>query len=240
MDRGRRVTILGATGATGAAILRRSLAAGDDVTVLVRDRTRLPPQAGSIQVVVGDVTDPETVASIVNGSDVVFSAIGRRPALLPTRRVSVCELASANVIRASGDRPPQRYIVVSSTGMYHPHDRRLQPWERVITFALRFAYRADFVDRDREAALLEASTLNWTLIRPSTLVGGRAGRYAVHHERIVGPWTTREAVADFAIRIAKDPSFERAAPFISSWVPPPWARPTLEGLIVYAGSDLPS
>ena len=238
MKRGRSVTIRGATGGTGSAILRRSLAAGDDVTVLVRDCTRLPYPAGGIRVVVGDATDPEAVATVVDGSDVVFSAIGRRPAVLPTRHVSVCEQASANVIRAVGDQLQRRYVVVSSTGMHHPKDRGFKPWERLINSVLRHAYRADFIDRDREAVLLEASALNWTLIRPSMLVGGEAGRYAVHRERIVGPWTTREAVADFAMRVSNDPSYERVAPFMSSWYPA--ARPTLAGLTEYIGSDLPN
>ncbi|MFM7197742.1 MAG: hypothetical protein ACKO2D_07640, partial [Chloroflexota bacterium] len=38
-NRGRGVAILGATGGTGSAMLHRSVAAGDEFTVPVRDRS---------------------------------------------------------------------------------------------------------------------------------------------------------------------------------------------------------
>lgn len=215
----RRVAILGATGATGSAILRRVLGEGAIVSVLARNPARLPPTIRPIRVVVGDSTDLTAVREVIGEADVVFSTIGRRPAVFPSRSVTVCEQSSSNVVKALRDSERKRYIVVSSTGTYVPGDALLRPWERLVTETLRLAYRADFLDRDREATLISESDLRWTLIRPSFLLSTRSRRYVVHPDRIVGPWTSREAVADFAVRAARDSSFECTAPYIANWRP---------------------
>jgi putative NADH-flavin reductase len=234
---GRRVAVLGATGGTGSAIVRRAIALGDSVTVLVRDASRLHVTDGSVRIVVGDGVDPTAVAQTVRDADVVLSAIGRRPAVLPARDVTVCENTTANVIRAISDPGSVRYVVVSSVGMYLPTERNLWPWERFVAGALRLAYRSDFNDRDREASILVSSPIRWTLIRPSILIAGPAGRYGVHCDRVVGPVTTREAVADFALRASADPRFEHTAPYISSWIPPRFWLPDSQDLQVFSAND---
>ena len=176
---------------------------------------------------------------MVDGSGVVFSASGRRPALLSTQYISICEHVSANVVRMLGTHQSLRHAIVPITRMYWPSDRRLTPWNRDSSSVLRLAHRADFIDRDRGAVLLEASALNWTLIRPSVLVDGLAGHYAGRCEAIIGLWTSRVAVADFAIRVSDDPLLERTAPFISSSGPRSWVLPVIPRLIEYVGSELP-
>ena len=176
---------------------------------------------------------------MVDGSGVVVSASGRGPALLSTQYISIREHVSANVVRMLGTHQSLRHAVVPITRMYRPSDRGLTPWNRDSSSVLRLAHRADFIDRDREAVLLEANALNWTLIRPFFLVDGLAGHYAGHREAIIGLWTSRVAVADFATRVSDDPLLERTAPFISSSGPRSWVLPVIPRLIEYVGSELP-
>ena len=73
-----RVTVLGATGATGSLVVPAALAAGHEVTVLVRDPARLRDVDPAVHVEVGDARDPESAARAVAGAEAVISTIGTR------------------------------------------------------------------------------------------------------------------------------------------------------------------
>uniref|UniRef100_A0A8C3KU11 NAD(P)-binding domain-containing protein n=1 Tax=Calidris pygmaea TaxID=425635 RepID=A0A8C3KU11_9CHAR len=51
---------------------------GFGVTVLVRDRSRLPSQSKPVRVLVGDVLDPGAVEEAVRGQDAVIILLGTR------------------------------------------------------------------------------------------------------------------------------------------------------------------
>ncbi len=69
------VLAIGATGSIGRHVVAEALAAGHTVRALVRDRARADFPA-SVDVVVGDVTNPETVAAAVHGVDAVVFTHG--------------------------------------------------------------------------------------------------------------------------------------------------------------------
>src|SRR5215208_3881191 len=72
-----RALVTGATGKVGNAIASTLLERGDHVRALVRDPKRaasvLP---AAIEPVEGDVTDPDTLASAVEGCELVFNSMG--------------------------------------------------------------------------------------------------------------------------------------------------------------------
>ena len=98
--RAMNITVFGATGGTGACLLRQALAAGHRVTAVVRDPARLAswpaaaeprpepsdrqPSSGRtataapprLEVITADVMDPAAIGPAVAGADAVLSAIG--------------------------------------------------------------------------------------------------------------------------------------------------------------------
>nr|XP_025977544.1 flavin reductase (NADPH) [Dromaius novaehollandiae] len=74
----KNIAIFGATGMTGLATLAQALDAGYNVTVLVRDPARLPPEHRPARVVVGDVLNPADVDKAVQGQDAVIVILGTR------------------------------------------------------------------------------------------------------------------------------------------------------------------
>ena len=72
-----KLTILGATGATGTALTGQALAAGHEVTAVVRDPARLAvPAHPGLRTVTADVMDPASIAPAIDGADAVISAVG--------------------------------------------------------------------------------------------------------------------------------------------------------------------
>ena len=67
------VFISGATGFVGSAVLRRVLQEGHDARVMVRPRSNLRHLEGlDVETVTGDITNRDSLASILNGCDVLF------------------------------------------------------------------------------------------------------------------------------------------------------------------------
>ena len=74
-----KLTILGATGATGICLTRQALAAGHEVTAVVRDPSRLPvPAQPRLRTVTADVMDPASITPAIAGADAVLSVVGPR------------------------------------------------------------------------------------------------------------------------------------------------------------------
>ena len=74
-----KLTILGATGATGTTLTGQALAAGHEVTAVVRDPARLAvPAHPRLRTVTADIMDPASIAPAIDGADAVLSAVGPR------------------------------------------------------------------------------------------------------------------------------------------------------------------
>ena len=82
------VLVVGATGSIGRLVVEEAICQGHAVRALVRDPAkarRLPPEA---QVVVDDVTRPETLARAVEGVDAIVFTLGSDGAARPGPRAS--------------------------------------------------------------------------------------------------------------------------------------------------------
>ena len=71
-----RLLVLGATGSLGRHVLRQALAAGHDVTVLVRTPSKLPPEAsGRVSVHTGDL-GAHVPLELIRGQDALINCAG--------------------------------------------------------------------------------------------------------------------------------------------------------------------
>lgn len=74
-----RLIIFGATGSLGSHVLRQALAAGKQVTVVVRTPSRLPPEAQTqVSVHKGDLSTlaPVDIAQLISGHDALVNCAG--------------------------------------------------------------------------------------------------------------------------------------------------------------------
>jgi putative NADH-flavin reductase len=166
-----RLTVFGATGRAGGAIVRQARATGHEVHALVRTPGGLDSaDVDSVDVVVGDVRDQAAVERVVKDADAVVSAIGG------TGRDNPCLLfdGTANVLAAAKRHGVSRLIVIQGFHLPFPGDPR-GVGRPLMAAMLRLWNRHLSADTYRMANLLRAADLDWTLIRMPRLVVSPCG-----------------------------------------------------------------
>jgi len=173
-----RLTIFGATGGTGTCLIEQALAAGHDVTAIVRDPARLtvrtssPELTARLQVDTADVMDPAAITPAVAGADAVLTAIGPRG----TGVTTVSQDSVRSIIAAMQKAGARRLLTVSGSIVADdgesPYLRLIKPLVR------RTALRHVCADMRAAEAEVEATDLDWTIVRPPRLTAGPVtGRY---------------------------------------------------------------
>jgi nucleoside-diphosphate-sugar epimerase len=113
-----RIFLTGATGYVGGAVLDALIRGGHDVTALVRDKERAKRVARrGAHAVIGDLTQPESFASELDGQDgYVYAAYDSRPG------GPAVERAALDIITKAAARPrtggtsgsPKRFVIYTS------------------------------------------------------------------------------------------------------------------------------
>ena len=162
-----KLLILGATGGTGRSASKEAKALGHDVTVFVRDRSKLSAeeQAGT-RVVTGTLpADEPALVEAMRGQDAVISALGRglsfKPEDLMKRSVPV-------ILRAMGQAGVRRLIFTSAFGIG-------ETWRDTPLVGRLFArtlLRGIYADKSLGEALIRLSDLDWTIVHPTMLTDG--------------------------------------------------------------------
>jgi putative NADH-flavin reductase len=164
-----RIFIIGATGHTGKQLIDVALARGHSITAFVRSPQKLEALAHPrLSVVRGDPHDTDALAAALPGHDAVCSALGVHPptAFRPHTLVGDC---AASTVAAMTRAHVQRLALVSVAVLFPMPGLRFR----------FFRWMLQHIARDLSAAeaIVQASSLEWTIARPPRLTGGRGERY---------------------------------------------------------------
>lgn len=196
-----RITVCGSTGLTGAEIVHQAIKGGHAVTAVARSEfTGFP---AGVELVRADVMDPSAIEPAVAGSDVVISALGHRPG----HDEPVCAPGAESIIKAMRATGVRRLIVITASGhVTDSHDDFVTA--RVMKPVLGRFLRPSFTDFTATEALVRASGLDWTIMRPPRLTNGpsRAYRTAVDHTVRRGYSIARTDLAAATLDAAADPA----------------------------------
>ena len=204
-----KLTIFGASGATGRQLLEQALAAGHQVTILVRNPASITLQHERLKVVTGDARDPEKVAAAIAGQDAVLSALG---ATSPGP-VLICTEAITHILAAMSRHGVRRLVALSAYGTL---DSRTGGLYNRLVWLLK---KDKMLDKEQMEKLIQPSQLDWTLVRPPALTNG-----ALTHSYKVGTslpikvtsHISRADVADFMLRQTTDNTYMHLAAAITA------------------------
>jgi uncharacterized protein YbjT (DUF2867 family) len=116
--------VAGATGQTGRRIVQELILRDIPVRALVRDITKareiLP---AGVELVEGDVLQPESLISALGDSTVILCATGAKPGLDPTEPYKVDLEGTKNLVNAAKAKGIEQFVLVSSlcvSQLFHP------------------------------------------------------------------------------------------------------------------------
>lgn len=149
--------VTGATGETGRRIVKELVQRGIPVRAMVRDvakaRGILP---SDVELVTGDVLQPQSIKTAIGDSTVLLSATGAAPSFDPTGPYKVDYEGNKNLVDAAKAAGIERFVMVSSlctSQLFHPLN----------------LFWLILVWKKRAEEYLQSSGLNYTIVRPGGL-----------------------------------------------------------------------
>jgi len=160
------VAVFGATGLTGRHVVRLLVDGGHGVRALARDPAGFETFDEAVTVVRGDARDGSAVAQAIKGTDAVISAFGQRS----RRKDDLQEAFYRNLISAMEQAGARRLVALSAFGVGDSRAQIPLVFRLIRNTLLKNVYD----DKDRADALLIASGLDYTNVRPARLTDGPA------------------------------------------------------------------
>jgi putative NADH-flavin reductase len=209
-----RITIIGASGGIGAELVKQARAAGHQVVKVGRSMKSEPgPDVTPVQ---GSIVDRGVAERAVSGADAVAWCVGVKtlgPAAL--RTVTVFSEGTRRTIEAMKGAGVSRLAVITGIGAGESrgHGGFLYDW-----IGLPLLVGAIYADKDRQEAIVKASELDWTIIRPALLTNGpRTGTYRILTDLsgVRGGRISRADCADCLMRAVTEGTWSRKAILIT-------------------------
>jgi putative NADH-flavin reductase len=205
-----RIAVLGASSGIGRRLVHQARMTGHHVVAVARSiRSEAAP---NLTLVKGSILDPGVAERAVSGADAVAWCVGSRtlgPVFLHT--VTLFSEGTKRTIAAMNGAGVSRLAVITGVGAGESrgHGGLLYEW-----IGLPFVIGAIYADKDRQEALVKASDLDWTIVRPTLLTNGpRTGQYRVltNFEGLQGGQISRADCADCLLRAMVEGAWSRTA-----------------------------
>lgn len=207
-----KIAVIGASGRTGREVVREAQARGHHVTAVVRRPDRL----GGVRtdaVAVADARDVGRLAESLSGADAVVSCVG--PVKGEPRDVQA--RAAEALVEAAHRAGVRRLVALSASGWVVDGDDPLSRYlaKPVLARVLR-EENAAFAATE---AVVAASGLDWTLVRPPMLQDGKArGTYRSRTDgNVRWHYSIRRAdLASAVVDLVEEPAAVRATVSVSA------------------------
>src|SRR5262245_55505254 len=153
------VLIFGAAGRTGRLLVKHAIVQHHIVTAFVRSPADFGMAAANLAVFTGNVTDPNAIGRAMNNQDVVYCVLGNSRPRQPDPSVVQ---GVRSIVQSMQERGVRRLIYQSCVGVADSRDAA-GLYTRLLGASLS---RYELADHESKEALVRASTLDWTIVRP--------------------------------------------------------------------------
>ncbi len=210
MEKKLKLIIFGATGSLGRQVTEQALAEGHHVTAFARRPARLKLQHPRLSRISGDVLDAGTVASALDGQDAVLITLGAG------HKGALRAPGTRNIVKAMQARGLRRLICLSTLGAGDSRPLLTAFW-KYLMFGLLL--RKAYADHQEQEAIVTASGLDWTLVRPAAFTDGPATGTYRHGfpstEKNLKLKISRADIADFMVRQVTGEAYLLGTPALS-------------------------
>jgi uncharacterized protein YbjT (DUF2867 family) len=155
-----KVIVFGATGTVGRLAVENLLKAGHTVTAFARSPQNLNLSDANPRLIAGDAMNLSDVTDAVAGHEAVVVTLGAGM----SRKSKIRSQGTMNVIKAMQTHGVRRLIAQSTLGA-HDSWPTLNFWWKHVMFGALLA--PVFRDHELQEQLVEASGLDWTIVRPA-------------------------------------------------------------------------
>lgn len=162
-----RITVFGATGRIGAAVVEQALESGHKVTAVVRESSSFTVDHSALEVVrVSGLTRAADLRAAVDGAEAVISGVGPRG----RKDGPVTSTSTRAIVAAMKDTGVRRYVGVSAApvGPVPPGDSFVN--RRLIHPFFGWFLKDTYADLALMEGELAQSGIEWTVVRPPRLV----------------------------------------------------------------------
>jgi putative NADH-flavin reductase len=209
-----KLTIFAATGGIGRQVLEQAVAAGHDVTAVVRNPKKL---SRGVRVVTADLAaaDPAVLESAIAGADAVLSGLGPGS----YSEAGIASQGTRAIVRAMQATGVRRLVVVSAAPIGtvpspgHPKPPKHDPGDgffmrNLLAPLTKAALRKHYADLALMEDIVWESGLDWTIVRPPRLTNGPlTGTYRTAYGQNLrrGLRISRADVAHLMLRVLEQP-----------------------------------
>jgi uncharacterized protein YbjT (DUF2867 family) len=159
-----KIIVFGASGSVGRLIVDRGLEMGHLVTAFSRHPEKTWPSGkAGLSVIQGDALDPAAVRTAISGQDAVLCTLGAGAA------GKVRAAGTANIVDAMRLQDVRRLICQTTLGVGESWSNLNFFWKHLM-FGLLL--RQAYTDHVKQEAIIAATTLDWTIVRPSAFTDG--------------------------------------------------------------------
>ena len=159
-----KVLVLGASGQIARRAVQMLADQDAELTLLLRDASKLADPPGHARIVEVDVLEREQLDPAVCGQDIVYANLA-----------GDLDVQAARIVESMITAGVQRLIFITSLGIYDEVPGALRQWNRRQPGPLLCPYRA-------AADTIEASGLDYTILRPAWLTNPDEVSYEVAPE----------------------------------------------------------
>lgn len=210
-----KLIIFGATGGTGKQLVEQALEQGHLVTAFVRDPSKLGVMHSNLTIAKGDIMNPSSITSAMQGQDVVLCAIGA-PA---NKTGKIRSDGTKNIIQAMKATGVKRLICQTSLG-YGDSKKLLDQTPFIFKYIIvPFFLRKGFADHALQEEYIKQSQLDWIIARPGNLTDdAHTGNYQHGFPataKNLQVKISRADVADFMLKQLTQNTYLRKTPGLS-------------------------
>lgn len=208
------LALFGASGGTGRVVAASAAARGLPIRALARNRSVVGDLERETLLLRGSLLDPAAVGRTLDGATAVICVFGPRP---PYTDI-FCADATRLIVQGMRTRAIQRLVVQTGAMLGDYPANRTLPF-RWMTALFRRRNPAGEKDRTEQEAVVRASGLAWTIVKPPRLTGGgRSPRFRASPDLRVGMRSSvsRADLAAFLLQQLAASGFVGEAVFVSS------------------------